>query len=121
MYNYIRICLARAILERPKILIMDEATASVDGESDKLIQSSIQNNFKDSTVISIAHRINTIVGFDKVLVLDRGQLVEYDTPWNLLSKPDSLFYQLAEATGSTNLTQLKSMAKSPKYNVSEPS
>ena len=89
---------------------MDEATASVDGESDKLIQTSIQKHFKDSTVISIAHRINTIVGFDKVVVLDRGQLVEFDSPRNLLSNPDSLFYKLAEATGSSNLSQLKNMA-----------
>jgi ABC-type multidrug transport system fused ATPase/permease subunit len=90
---------------------MDEATASIDGESDKLIQSSIQKNFGDSTVISIAHRINTIVGFDKVLVLDHGQMVEFDSPRNLLSNKESLFYQLAEATGSSNLAQLKSMVK----------
>ena len=94
---------------------MDEATASVDGESDKLIQKSIQKNFQNSTVVSIAHRINTIVGFDKVLVLDHGELAEYDTPWNLLSNPESLFYKLAEATGSSNLMQLKSMAKSPHH------
>jgi ATP-binding cassette subfamily C (CFTR/MRP) protein 1 len=90
---------------------MDEATASVDGESDILIQNSIQKYFGDSTVISIAHRINTIVGFDKVLVLDHGQLAEFDSPRNLLSNRDSLFYQLAEATGSSNLEHLKSMTK----------
>lgn len=63
------ICLGRAILVKPKILIMDEATASVDAEADILIQSSLKTHFKDTTVISIAHRLNTIADFDRVLVL----------------------------------------------------
>ncbi|KAJ3317330.1 hypothetical protein HDV06_001706 [Boothiomyces sp. JEL0866] len=105
------ICLGRAILLKPRILIMDEATASVDAEADKLIQISIKTHFKDTTVLSIAHRLNTIADFDRVLVLENGEKKEYDAPHQLLSDPESLFSQLADATGPTNAAALRQIAK----------
>jgi ATP-binding cassette subfamily C (CFTR/MRP) protein 1 len=104
------ICLGRAILVKPRILIMDEATASVDGEADKLIQKSIKTYFTDTTVLSIAHRLNTIADFDRVLVLQEGELIEFDSPHILLAKPTSLYSQLADATGSANAALLRKIA-----------
>jgi ABC-type multidrug transport system fused ATPase/permease subunit len=109
------ICLGRAVLAQPKILIMDEATASVDGEADKLIQESIKSFFQNTTVISIAHRLNTIADFDRVMVLDQGGLAEFATPFELLNDPNSLFSQLCDATGTANSALLRSIALQ-KYN-----
>jgi ABC-type multidrug transport system fused ATPase/permease subunit len=104
------ICLGRAILSKPKILIMDEATASVDTEADALIQDSIKTQFKDTTVLSIAHRLNTIADFDRVLVLQDGVKMEFDTPHELFKNPKGLFSQLADATGSANSALLREIA-----------
>ena len=104
------ICLGRAILMKPLILIMDEATASVDREADKLIQKSIKTYFSNTTVLSIAHRLNTIADFNRVLVLQDGVLVEFDSPHELLSRENSLFSQLAEATGAANALLLRQIA-----------
>ncbi|KAG0245754.1 hypothetical protein BGX31_006228 [Mortierella sp. GBA43] len=78
------LCMARALLRNSKIIVMDEATASVDFATDRAIQTAIQQEFENSTVICIAHRLNTIITYDKVLVLDHGRVLEYDTPTNLL-------------------------------------
>jgi ATP-binding cassette subfamily C (CFTR/MRP) protein 1 len=75
-----------------------------------LIQTSIKTFFKDTTVLSIAHRLNTIADFSRVLVLQDGELMEYDTPHTLLSDPSSLFSILAEATGPSNAALLRSIA-----------
>jgi ABC-type multidrug transport system fused ATPase/permease subunit len=104
------VCLGRAILMKPRILVMDEATASVDGEADKLIQKSIKTYFADTTVLSIAHRLNTIADFDRVLVLQEGEMIEFDSPHELLSREDSLFSQLADATGVANASLLRQIA-----------
>jgi len=85
------LCIARSLLRKPKVLIMDEATASIDNNTDAKIQKMIRENFKDATVLTIAHRLNTILDSDRVLVLDDGNVVEFDTPNNLLSKSDGLF------------------------------
>ena len=103
-------CLCRAILLKPKILIMDEATASVDLDADKLIQISIKTHFAGTTVLSIAHRLNTVADFDRVVVLQNGELVEFDSPHSLLSDPKSLFSMLADATGSSNSKILREIA-----------
>jgi ABC-type multidrug transport system fused ATPase/permease subunit len=103
--------LGRAILKKPRILILDEATASVDTRADNLIQQSIKTHFAESTVISIAHRLNTIIDFDRVLVLDNGQKVEYDSPMALLQNKNSSFFKLAEATGQSNLARLQEASK----------
>ncbi|KAI8896818.1 P-loop containing nucleoside triphosphate hydrolase protein [Globomyces pollinis-pini] len=105
------ICLSRSILLKPKVLIMDEATASVDGESDTLIQNAINEHFGGSTIISIAHRLNTIAEFDRILVLDDGNLAEFDTPFNLLSIPTSIFSELANASGPANAEVILELAK----------
>ena len=77
-------CLARAILQKNKILILDEATANVDMETDSLIQDTISKKFSDCTVLTIAHRLDTIIKSDRVLVLNRGEVKEFDHPRNLL-------------------------------------
>jgi len=69
------VCLARALVQKSKIIIMDEATANVELKTDRLIQKVIRDKFKDSTVITIAHRLNTILDYDKMLVLDDGRVV----------------------------------------------
>ena len=90
------LCVARALLRKSKVILMDEATASIDVETDLTIQKTIRSEFKDSTVITIAHRIHTISDSDKVLVLDLGEVKEFDAPGVLLSDKNSLYSQLVE-------------------------
>ncbi|KAF9430408.1 hypothetical protein BGZ94_006978 [Podila epigama] len=102
------LCMARALLRNSKIIVMDEATASVDFATDKAIQSAIQQEFENSTVLCIAHRLNTIILYDKVLVLDHGKVLEYDTPANLLFKdgsngPKSHFREMCERSGELDV------------------
>jgi len=85
------ICLARALLRKTKILILDEATAAVDLETDSLIQNTIRKEFSDCTILTIAHRLNTIMDSNRVLVLDKGKIAEFDSPANLLSHNNSTF------------------------------
>ena len=77
------ICIARALLRKSKVVLMDEATASIDYKTETLIQKSIEKVLKHSTVITIAHRIKTIINYDRILVLAYGELVEFDTLQNL--------------------------------------
>jgi ABC-type multidrug transport system fused ATPase/permease subunit len=88
------ICITRAILRKSKIIIMDEATASIDYKTEEMIQKAITELLNDSTFITIAHRIKTIINYDRIISLDNGQIVDFDTPKNLLNKKDSLFYEL---------------------------
>ncbi|CAO3565475.1 unnamed protein product [Mortierella alpina] len=92
-------CLARALLRKTKVLVMDEATAAVDVETDELIQKTIKKAFKERTVLTIAHRIKSVMASDKILVLERGRVVEFDAPSKLLKDESSLFYKLAEQAG----------------------
>ncbi|KAJ2609708.1 hypothetical protein H4S08_003934 [Coemansia sp. RSA 1365] len=96
------ICLARALLKHAKVLVLDEATAAIDNETDSIIQESIRNEFKDCTVLTIAHRLNTIIDSDMILVVDGGKLAEYDTPQNLLQNENSLFAKLVEEARTTD-------------------
>jgi ATP-binding cassette subfamily C (CFTR/MRP) protein 1 len=89
-------CLARALLRNPRILVMDEATASIDYKSDEKIQKTIREQFQNATVLTIAHRIATIADSDRVMVLDFGKIVEFDTPERLLQNPKSVYSQLAK-------------------------
>lgn len=93
------ICLGRALLRKTKVLILDEATAAVDLETDDLIQRTIRTEFSDCTVLTIAHRLNTIMDSDRVIVLDRGQIVEYDAPNKLLQNKKSIFHGMAKDAG----------------------
>lgn len=93
-------CLARALLNTSKVLILDEATAAVDVQTDKIIQETIRKYFKDKTIITIAHRLDTVMDSDKILALDQGRVKEFDSPSNLLQNPDSVFYSLCKQSGS---------------------
>ncbi|XP_058451157.1 multidrug resistance-associated protein 1 isoform X4 [Malaya genurostris] len=93
------ICLARALLRKTKVLILDEATAAVDLETDDLIQRTIRTEFKECTVLTIAHRLNTIMDSDKVIVLDKGHIKEYAAPNELLQSKSSAFYSMAKDAG----------------------
>ena len=90
------LCIARALLRHPKVLVMDEATASIDNTTDAAIQTMIRENFQDATVLTIAHRLNTIMDSDRVLVLDDGYVAEYDSPQALLEKPDGIFKAMVD-------------------------
>merc|ERR1739842_95096 len=79
-----------------KILVMDEATASIDNSTDAAIQKMIRENFSDATVLTIAHRLNTILDSDRVLVMDDGKVAEFDTPKNLMGLSDGIFYGMVE-------------------------
>ncbi|KAG8989939.1 hypothetical protein FRB93_003401 [Tulasnella sp. JGI-2019a] len=105
------ICMARAILKRSKVLFMDEATASVDYATDELISKTIRAEFADSTILTIAHRLRTVIDYDKVILLDKGQLVEFDRPSVLLADHNSKFYSLCKSTGKAEFTVLKRMAE----------
>ncbi|KAL5499194.1 hypothetical protein ACEPAH_1712 [Sanghuangporus vaninii] len=105
------LCLARAILKHSKVLVMDEATASVDYATDELIGKTITNEFADSTIFTIAHRLRTVIGYSRVMVLDQGRIVEFDRPAALLARPSSHFYALCEAQGKEEFSVLKKLAR----------
>lgn len=90
------ICIARVLLRNPCILVLDEATASIDSNTDIKIQKTIRNCFCNSTVLTIAHRINTIIDSDKILVLDHGRVIEFGPPHELLKIDKGIFKSLYE-------------------------
>ena len=92
------LCLARALLKSPKVLVMDEATASIDYATDTRIQNTLRE-LKNHTLITIAHRLQTIIDYDKILVLDEGELVEYDHPWKLIQEQGGMFRGMCETSG----------------------
>ena len=94
-------CLARAILKQGKILIMDEATSSVDSDTDTVMQRVLREEFAGRTMVAIAHKLQTILDFDRVLLLDKGQIVETGNPQELLANDMSAFRALYESLGST--------------------
>ncbi|XP_056638683.1 ATP-binding cassette sub-family C member 4-like [Diorhabda sublineata] len=105
------ICLARAIVRNNKILMLDEATANVDPQTDALIQKTIRTKFSDCTVLTVAHRLNTIMDSDKVLVMDQGKVAEFDHPHILLQDPNGIFTKMVEDTGKGVSAQLRQIAK----------
>ncbi|KKK27136.1 hypothetical protein ARAM_001306 [Aspergillus rambellii] len=102
------LCLARALLKSPKVLMMDEATASIDYNTDAKIQETLRE-LKENTIITIAHRLQTIIDYDKVLVLDHGRVVEFDHPWTLVNKEGGVFRSMCENSG--NMDTLLEVAK----------
>ncbi|XP_049962507.1 ATP-binding cassette sub-family C member 5-like isoform X5 [Schistocerca serialis cubense] len=92
------LCLARALLRNCKILILDEATAAVDPQTEACVQSTIESEFQHCTVLTIAHRLNNVMHCDRIIVMDKGQVVEMDTPQNLLSNPDSVFNMMCSVS-----------------------
>eukprot|EP00526_Cylindrotheca_closterium_P003151 CAMPEP_0113648326 /NCGR_PEP_ID=MMETSP0017_2-20120614/25628_1 /TAXON_ID=2856 /ORGANISM="Cylindrotheca closterium" /LENGTH=1434 /DNA_ID=CAMNT_0000560529 /DNA_START=278 /DNA_END=4582 /DNA_ORIENTATION=+ /assembly_acc=CAM_ASM_000147 len=101
------LCIARSLLRKPKILVMDEATASIDNETDAAIQEMIRENFADATVLTIAHRLNTIMDSDRVLVLDEGRIAELDTPENLLEKENGHFRAMVEKSRAAHSSSIE--------------
>ncbi|CAL6091960.1 Xenobiotic-transporting_ATPase / Multidrug resistance-associated protein [Hexamita inflata] len=103
------VCVARALLRKASCVILDEATAQVDRENDQLIQQTIRNAFSEVTVLSIAHRLDTIIDFDRIIVMDKGNIAEFDTPANLVRK-EGVFFELVNKTGAETSEKLKKAA-----------
>ena len=103
------ICMARALLKGAKILIMDEATASIDIQTDIMIQEMVRKNFSECTTLTIAHRLHSIMDSNRVMVFDDGHLMEYDTPLNLIDQETTIFNSLVQQSGCPD--ELKRLAK----------
>uniref|UniRef100_A0A9J8CZ43 ATP-binding cassette sub-family C member 5 n=1 Tax=Cyprinus carpio carpio TaxID=630221 RepID=A0A9J8CZ43_CYPCA len=95
------LCVARALLRHSKILLLDEATAAIDTETDRLIQDTIRSSFSGCSTLVIAHRLNTVLNCDRIMVLDQGQILEFDTPSKLLANENSRFRAMMEAAEET--------------------
>ncbi|KAK4536166.1 hypothetical protein CDCA_CDCA07G2191 [Cyanidium caldarium] len=104
------LCVARALLRPTSILLMDEATATVDFKTDAMIQRMLRDEFAGLTVLSIAHRLEDVIHYDRVMVFDDGRIAELDTPQNLLADRQSIFTALVEGTGEAGARHLKKMA-----------
>ncbi|CAD6185430.1 unnamed protein product [Caenorhabditis auriculariae] len=105
------VCLARALIHHAKILVIDEATANVDARTDSLIQQTIRTQFAECTVLTIAHRLNTIMECDEVMVFEKGEMIEFDSPKVLMENSDSALWQLAKKTGRENALLLRKLAQ----------
>lgn len=91
--------LARALLRNTKILVLDEATSNVDYKTDKLVQETISREFGHCTILCIAHRLRTIAKYDRILVLESGEINQYDTPWNLYNDKEGIFRGMCDTSG----------------------
>ncbi|XP_071321048.1 ATP-binding cassette sub-family C member 4-like isoform X2 [Trachinotus anak] len=105
------VCLARAILRKNRILIIDEATANVDPRTDELIQRTIRDKFRECTVLTIAHRLNTIIDSDRILVLDSGTIQELDRPFTLLQNKEGALYKMVQQMGPAEAAALLESAR----------
>ncbi|CDS14473.1 hypothetical protein LRAMOSA06642 [Lichtheimia ramosa] len=113
------IALARALVKRSSLIILDEATSSVDFTTDQKIQQTIRREFVSSSLLCIAHRIRTVADYDRILVLDQGRVVEFDTPFTLMTRDGSLFQQMCERSGE--FSELLAIAKAKHDNDSNQS
>ena len=114
------LCLARVLLKKPKVILMDEATSSVDQETDNIVQRTIRSQFNQSTLLTIAHRLQTIIDFDKIIVVDDGVVTECAPPWELLRDlPNGAFSSLVEATGRESAAELKRRAMAAEKKAKE--
>jgi ABC-type multidrug transport system fused ATPase/permease subunit len=104
------LCLARAILRKAKILVLDEATANVDTRTDHLLQEAVARSFHGATIIAVAHRLDTVIDYDKILVLGNGEVLAFDTPEKLASEEGSVFSSMIDDTGRGMATELRRRA-----------
>lgn len=107
------LCLARAILRKNRILVLDEPSANVDRKTDELLQIAVQRSFPDSTIIAVAHRLDTIIEYDRILVLGYGEVLEYGSAYDLLQKEgeDAHFKSMVKDTGELMAAELHQRAK----------
>ncbi|KAF9479067.1 P-loop containing nucleoside triphosphate hydrolase protein [Pholiota conissans] len=105
------IAMARALLRRSSIIVLDEATSSIDFATDAKIQATIRKEFSNSQLLTVAHRLRTVIDYDRLIVLDKGQIVEFDTPWNLINKTDGVFRNMCLKSGSFGELELAAKAK----------
>jgi len=119
-------CLARVIISKSKVIVLDEATANVDVETDNFIQKTISEKFNDCTIITISHRLVTIADYDRVFVVDNGSVVEYDTPYGLLveklgddqiTKTTGLFAEMVRNSGKSMSEKIFQIAKDHFYST----
>ncbi|KAF9447374.1 P-loop containing nucleoside triphosphate hydrolase protein [Macrolepiota fuliginosa MF-IS2] len=103
------IAMARALLRKSSIIVLDEATSSIDFATDAKIQQTIREEFTDSLLLTVAHRLKTVIDYDRLLVLDKGQISEFDTPWKLIQKEDGIFRNMCLKSGS--FAELEAIAK----------
>ncbi|CAI4914854.1 BBT_HP_G0079230.mRNA.1.CDS.1 [Saccharomyces cerevisiae] len=101
--------IARSLLREPKIILLDEATSSIDYDSDHLIQGIIRSEFNKSTILTIAHRLRSVIDYDRIIVMDAGEVKEYDRPSELLKNERGIFYSMCRDSGDLEL--LKQIAK----------
>jgi len=109
------LALCRALVKNSKIIVLDEATSNVDVETDAKLQRTIQTEFASSTLMCIAHRLNTIVYYDRILVMDGGKVAEFDAPLRLFDKEDSIFRSLCNEAGLVrqDITRIRAGSMSP--------
>ncbi|KAG0240809.1 Multidrug resistance-associated protein 4 [Actinomortierella wolfii] len=113
-------CIARAILFQSRILVLDEATSAVDLQTDLLIQDTIKKNFANCTVLMIAHRLNTIIECDKILVMDDGRVVEFDRPAKLIQQENGYFHALVKQSGPDAVSRLQTMLREHGIQLDDP-
>jgi len=103
------IAMARALLRHSSIIVLDEATSSIDFATDAKIQATIREEFTNSLLLTVAHRLRTVIDYDRLIVLDKGHIVEFDTPWNLIRKEGGIFRNMCLKSGS--FSELEAAAK----------
>jgi ABC-type multidrug transport system fused ATPase/permease subunit len=105
------VCIARALIAKPRILLMDEATAHIDNKTDQIVQEILQTKFNNSTILTIAHRLRTVIKYDRIMYIEEGRIGEYDDPYLLLQNKESKFYGLVEEGGPEFMEEMIQMAK----------